>query len=88
MSKSDNYRTQFIEACKNVRVGNEAKIAYLSDKAHRKLRMVVCAIHAPGVTMSAYLDVVLMKHFKDYQDDISAMLDDVLNSTNIEENKQ
>lgn len=85
MSKTGSYKSQFVEPSKNICIGNDYKMVCLSESAHRKLRMVVCAIHEPGVTMSAYLDVVLMKHFKDYQEDISAMLEEVFNSAKIEE---
>lgn len=85
MSKTGSYKSQFVEPSKNVSIGNDYKMVCLSESAHRKLRMVVCAIHEPGVTMSAYLDVVLMKHFSDYQEDISAMLEEVFNSAKIEE---
>lgn len=85
MSKTGNYKSQFVEPSKNVNIGYDYKMVCLSERAHRKLRMVVCAIHERGVTMSAYLDVVLMKHFEDYQDDISAMLDEVFNSAKIDE---
>lgn len=85
MNKTGNYKSQFVEPSKNVNIGNDYKMVCLSESAHRKLRMVVCAIHEPGVTMSAYLDVVLMKHFKDYQEDISAMLEEVFNSAKIDQ---
>lgn len=85
MSRAGSYKSQFVEQSKNVHIGNDFKMVCLSEKTHRKLRMVVCAIHEQGVTMSSYLDVVLMKHFKDYQDDISAMLEEVFNSAKIEE---
>lgn len=88
MSKSDNYKSLFVEPSKNIHLGCNVKMVCLSEASHRRLRMVVCAIHERGVTLTSYLETVLAHHFKEYQGEISEMLDDILQSTNTDSDSQ
>ena len=88
MSKSDNYKSLFVEPSKNIHLVCKVKMVFISETARRRLSLVVCAFHERGVTLTSYLETVLAHHFKEYQGEISAMLDDILQSTNIDSDSQ